>query len=104
MGRSVASILIFVVIILLNIQIHQWESQPHLQSTHEWKILTWRLAYLSGYYSSNAEIAVKLFGKDPIIRTDLYAKNNALAYGESYVEENSYPFLTTDTLRVWIHW
>ena len=60
------------------------------QSKHEWKMLRWRDAFLSGNYSSNVEIAVKVFGKAPP--------------AVHRIQEHSYPFLTMDTLRVWTHW
>ena len=51
----------------------------------------WQEAFLSGNFSSNNEIAVKVFGKsmppEPFLR-----------------DNHNYPFHSIDTLRAWVNW
>ena len=59
-------------------------------SQYEWQMYKWRESFLSGNFSSNIQIAVKVFGKQAPVR--------------KLKEEHSYPFLTMDTLAVWADW
>ena len=85
---------------ILEEKVEKVENAVPQSSHYEWQIMKWREAYLSGNYTSNIDIAVKLFGKEPMVSKDYYS----LVVNKRAQVEHSYPFLTIDTLRVWIHW
>ena len=61
-----------------------------LESKYKWILHKWHEAYKSGNYTSNDDIATKVFGKPSLSR--------------KFRNSHSYPLLTLTTLQAYVDW
>ena len=96
--KAVFLFVVFFIIITMNlypidvIKQFVWKEIKQLdRSKYQWQMYKWREAFLSGNFSSNNEIALKVFGKR--MPSEL-----------SQRKRHTYPFYSMDTLRAWVDW